>query len=276
MKNTVLLLTLLISLPLFSQEETHRKGEIFIYWGWNRSIYTNSDIHFKGNSYDFTLYDVAAKDKQNPFSFKKYFGITSITIPQYNFRLGVYLNSKYSISLGVDHMKYVMKNYQNVLISGSIKESGTDYDGSYREDTINLSPDFLLFEHTDGLNYENIEIRRSDNLFVRDKFRIESVLGAGVGIMLPRTNATLMNNERYDEFHLAGYGLGLTTGLQFVFFRHFFIQFEGKGGFIHMPDIRTTKLKSDKASQHFFFGQVNGVFGANFHFKKPVKKEPTI
>lgn len=271
MKNTVLLIALIISSSLFAQENTHRKGEIFMYWGWNRGAYTKSDIHFKGNHYDFSLYDVVAKDRQTQFSFKTYFGPTRMTLPQYNFRLGVYLNSKYSISLGVDHMKYVMQNYQDVLITGNIQESGTVYDGSYREDTINLTPDFLLFEHTDGLNYENIEVRRADNLFVREKFRIESVLGAGAGIMLPRTNATLLNNERHDEFHLAGYGFGLTTGLQFLFFRHFFLQFEAKGGFIHMPDIRTTKHKSDKASQHFFFGQFNGVFGVSFNLSKPAQ-----
>lgn len=253
---------------LFSQNSSHRAGEIFMYWGWNRGVYSKSDITFEGNNYGFTLYDVKAKDRPTPFSTRDYFSPTRMTLPQYNFRLGVYLNSKYSISLGVDHMKYVMQNYQNVLITGEIKESGTPYDGSYRSDTLNVAPDFLLFEHTDGLNYENIEVRRSDNLFVREHFRIESVLGAGAGILLPRTNATLMNNERYDEFHLAGFGLGLTTGIQFSFYKHFFIQFEAKGGYINMPDIRTTKYRSDKASQHFFFGQFNGVFGVNFNLSK--------
>jgi hypothetical protein len=53
-------------------------------------------------------------------------------------------------------MKYVMRNYQDVTINGQINV-GSGYDGSYSGETINLKPNFLQFEHTDGLNYENIE-----------------------------------------------------------------------------------------------------------------------
>lgn len=269
MKGIIILLISTISMSIFAQNESHKKGEIFAYWGWNRCGFTKSDIHFKGKNYNFSLYDVVSKDRQNPFDLKIYLNPVKLTIPQYNLRIGIYLNNKYSISFGADHMKYVMKNYQDVLITGKINKSGTIFDGTYNNDTINLTPDFLMFEHTDGLNYENIELRRSDDLFVRDKFRIESVIGGGVGALVPRTNATLMNYERHDEFHLAGYGLGIVGGVQFAFFKHFFLQFEAKGGFIHMPDIRTTKFKADRASQHFFFGQVNGVFGFNFNLSKP-------
>lgn len=254
------------SVTLFSvQAQSHKKGEVYLYWGWNRSAYTNSDIHFSGEDYAFTLYDVIAKDRQSPFSFKTYFKPSSITIPQYNFRIGYFLNENYDISIGADHMKYVMKNYQEVRISGEIQNSGTPFDGIYSNDTtINLVPEFLLFEHTDGLNYENIEIRRTDYLYKSEKFRIESRFGAGIGILVPRTNTTLLNNERYDEFHLAGYGLGAIAGIHFSFFKYFFLQFEGKAGMIHMPDIRTTMSKNDRASQAFLFGQYNGVFGFSY------------
>lgn len=268
MRTFILLLFLFATNFHFAQEKYHRKGEMYIYWGWNRSAYTRSDIRFHGNNYDFTLDNVIAKDRQSPFNAKLYFSPNTLTIPQYNFRIGFYLNDKYDLSIGADHMKYVMKNYQDVVINGKIAKTQTSYDGIYENDTINLSPDFLLFEHTDGLNYENIELRRSDILFARERFRIESRLGGGIGILLPRTNTTLLNNVRYDEFHLAGYGLGVVAGIHFSFFKHFFIQFEGKAGFIHMPDIRTTMFKSDRASQAFFFGQYNGVFGANFNLFK--------
>lgn len=271
-------LVLFLIAPLLStaQTEYHRKGEMYIYWGWNRDLYTHSTLNFSGNDYDFTLYDVKARDRQSPFSAKTYLNPGNMTIPQYNLRIGVYLNDKYDLSIGADHMKYVMQNNQDVLIAGYINQSGTNYDGSYAMDTINLSRDFLMFEHTDGLNYENIELRRSDILFGWPKFRIESRLGAGVGVLVPRTNTTLLNNARYDEFHLAGYGLGIMGGLHFSFFNHFFIQFEAKGGFIHMPDIRTTMDKADRASQHFFFSQFNGVFGANFNLIRAEKKTQAI
>jgi hypothetical protein len=260
---------------LFAQvmkENSYSKGDLFVYWGWNRSDYSKSDIRFHGTSYDFTLKNVVAKDRQTPFNFKTYFSPTKLTIPQYNFRIGYFITDHYSISFGADHMKYVMQNYignvpQKVEINGHIENTGSSFDDTYDHDTISLNPDFLLFEHTDGLNYENIEVRRIDVLFSRKNFEFSATEGVGLGVLIPRTNTTLMNNARYDEFHLAGYGTGIILGLNTTYFRHFFIQSEWKGGFIHMPDIRTTKRSADRASQHFWFSQYNIVFGAKFRLK---------
>mgnify|MGYP001759025626 FL=1 len=71
-----------------------------------------------------------------------------------------------------------------------------------------------------------------------------------------------MGQERYDEFHLAGFGTGLMVGINFTFWDYFFIQTEIKGGYIRMNDIRTTADKSDKAKQSIWYSQQNIVFGA--------------
>ena len=54
-------------------------------------------------------------------------------------------------------------------ISGIIENSGTIYDGVYNNKTVLLEEFFLEFEHTDGLNYINAEIRRFDDLFALHK-----------------------------------------------------------------------------------------------------------
>jgi hypothetical protein len=33
----------------------HNKGKFYIFWGGNRESYSSSDIHFKGDDYDFTF-----------------------------------------------------------------------------------------------------------------------------------------------------------------------------------------------------------------------------
>lgn len=253
------------------QENPYRKGMWFAYWGYNRSSYTLSDIHFTGDNYDFTLSKVFAHDRQSPFEVKVYLNPLKFTIPQYNFRVGYFFHDKWQISIGADHMKYVMHNYQTVGIDGYIHNSGTVYDGDYSNDSINLSKDFLQFEHTDGLNYENVEVRRFDVLFGRKNLTIAVNEGLGVGALVPRTNTTLLNNERYDEFHLAGWGFAGIVSVNFTFFKYFFLQTELKGGFVHMPDIRTTMFEADRASQHFWFTQGNIVAGANWFF--PSKKK---
>lgn len=166
-------------------------------------------------------------------------------------------------------MKYAMVQDQTVNISGSIQQSNTDYDGVYHNDPIVLKEDFLKFEHTDGLNYINAELRRFDNLINLRRFNLPNIdinltEGFGLGVLLPKTNTTLLGNCRYDEFHLAGYGVSSFVGLNITFFEYFFIQSELKGGYINMPDIRTTRSSLDKAEEHFYFGQANFLVGANF------------
>ena len=51
-----------------------------------------------------------------------------------------------------------MKNDQTVNISETI------YDGNYDNDKIVLAGDFLKLEHTDGLNYINVGLRRADRI----------------------------------------------------------------------------------------------------------------
>ncbi|HQV74498.1 MAG TPA: hypothetical protein PLE78_03350 [Flavobacteriales bacterium] len=262
--STLLLLTLNCSAQGPATDRADRTGKVYVYWGWNRAIFTDSDIHFTGDQYDFTLRDVKAFDRPTDFNAKTYLSPVSATIPQYNFRIGYWFKPNWNISIGTDHMKYVVQAYQVVDIDGSIAGTGTRFDGNYSDADIALPPDFLQFEHTDGLNYPNVEIRHALDLLTVGKVRIGITEGIGTGILYPKTNVVLMNNERNDRFHLAGYGVSAVVGLQIEFFRSFFIQTEAKGGYIRMPDIRTTTSKADKADQRFFFGQWNLVLGASF------------
>ncbi len=273
MKKLILIAFVLITTLTFSQEDKGKtvegnKGKIYVLWGWNRGAYSNSDITFKGENYDFTLYDVEAKDKVKAFSFRDYINPTRITIPQTNFRIGYFLNDNYTISLGVDHMKYVMKNYQTVKIDGEINV-GSQYDGVYNNEAILVAYSFLTFEHTDGLNYVNTEINRFDNLnkllkINTTNFEVNLTEGVGVGVMYPRTNTKLLNKARYDQFHISGYGISAKVGLNLTFFKHFFLQSDFKYGYINMNNIRTTQSSSDSASQHFTFFERTIMLGGRF------------
>ena len=285
MKFYSILLFLFIALTGYSQEiikaptnpSNVKKGEFFLYWGYNWSWYSKSDIHFKGEGYDFELKEVKAADKQTPFTFENYFQPTYITTPQYNLRLGYYFSNHYSVSLGIDHMKYVVIQGQTVNMNGTISGTGSEYDGVYNNESVVIQEGFLEFEHTDGLNYVNAEVRRFDEVYSFNKdIQLNLFAGAGLGPLIPKTNTTLINKERYDQFHVAGFGVHGLVGVNFTFFKYFFVQTEFKGGYINMPDIRTTSSTSDSASQSFFFGQYNFNVGASFNFlehKKGKKKK---
>lgn len=238
------------------------RSKIYIYWGWNKEVYSKSDIHFVGDAYDFTIQSVIADDRQSPFNPKIYFNPIKLTIPQYNFRIGYFINDKYNISLGVDHMKYVVRQEQTVKINGNIGLTGTKYDKNYIEQDIVIQKGFLKLEHTDGLNYINIDFRRLDELIKWKTITLGITEGVGTGFLIPRTDATLFSFERNDKFHVAGYGISGMLGLNVKCGKYFFIQSEYKMGYINMMNILTTTKISDTASQNFFFHQYNVVFGS--------------
>ena len=266
---------------VYSQEQpvnptkytAHNKGKMYIFWGGNRESYSSSDIHFKGDDYDFTLYDVQAHDKAKGWHLD-YANPARMTIPQTNLRVGYFINDHYNISIGFDHMKYVMTQDQIARIGGVVGNSYPDYAGVYLpsgNNTIDLTDgSFLEFEHTDGLNYVNTEFCRVDDISklfkIRntDKFQINITEGVGGGFLYPKTNSTLLGKERHDDFHISGFGVSAKAGLNFTFFKYFFVQTELKGGYINMNDIRTTNSPSDKASQSFFFLQKIIAFGGIF------------
>ena len=246
----------------------NNKGKFYIYWGGNRESYSESDIRFKGADYDFTIYDVEAHDKPKGLHID-YINPARMTIPQTNLRIGYFISNHYNISLGVDHMKYVMYQDRRVNYSGYYPNAGS-YNENPSSNQLTLDERFLTFEHTDGLNYINTEIARVDDISKlfklpnTDKFQINTLAGVGVGLLFPKTNAKVLTMERHDDFHVSGFGASAKVGLNFTFFKHFFIQAEYKTGYIEMNDIRTTNNPVDKAEQNFWFVQrlinIGGIF----------------
>ncbi|MCX7548193.1 hypothetical protein OS188_09525 [Xanthomarina sp. F1114] len=275
----MILLFNVLSWSVFAQKDStslytsHNKGKLFLSWGGNREAFTKSDITFKGDNYKFTLQNVKAHDKGKGWHID-YINPKRLTIPQTNFKVGYFITDNYYLAFGLDHMKYVMTKNQYVNINGYIDlpsdEPGSIYNGVYQNEEIQMTEDFLMFEHTDGLNYLYLEFGRFDDISSifgitnTDKFQVNITEGIGFGALYPKTNTTLMHKDRYDEFHLAGYGMSLNVGLNLTFFKHFYIQGDVTGGYINMPDIRTTRNPNDRASQHFMFIESVISFGAIF------------
>lgn len=268
MKTQFIFIILFFQLKLNSQE-TKYKGSFYFYWGYNREFYSKSDIRFMGNGYDFTLSDVKSHDRQSKLAADPYLHVNQLTIPQYNYRLGYYINNKYSISMGFDHMKYVMNQNQVVRINGFINGTSTSYDKIYSNENIELVPEFLEFEHTDGLNYINVELNRNEKIYLHKKgVKLNVMMGASTGIVYPRTRVVLLNKSLHDQWHVSGYGATIHTGINIEILKHFFVQDQIKVGYLNMPSIVTTYFKQDRAKQQFSFLQNNVVLGYRFKIGK--------
>ncbi|PJJ07385.1 hypothetical protein CLU83_0552 [Flavobacterium sp. 1] len=279
------------SMQITEKFTAHNKGKFFISWGGNRESYTESDVNFRGKDYNFTVDNMVAHDKPKGWHVD-YVNPANMTIPQTNFRMGYFINDHYSVAIGWDHMKYVMSQAQTANVTGYINlpadQSGSIYNGVYNNTPVDMSQGgaqeggfeknvvqpngtaFLMYEHTDGLNYINTEVSRHDDISKlfklpnTDKVQINLTEGLGAGLLYPKTNTTLLGMPRHDDFHVSGYGLSAKAGINFTFFKYFYLQGELKTGYINMQDIRTTTNSDDKASQNFFFFQRIIAFGGIF------------
>ena len=251
----------------FSIKPMSKKGQMFVFWGWNRAAFTKSDIHFRGNGYDFTLENVVAHDRPSELDWA-YVDPGQISKPQFNFRLGYFIKDNLALVVGTDHMKYVMDQEQTVKFKGNI--SDPVYSAMVQNGEVDLSDTkFLTFEHTDGLNYVNAGLEKYKPLLSKEKINVMWSYGAGAGVLFPKSNVKLFDNERSDRFHVAGFGLDARANINAVFWKHWMARVEGKFGYINMPDIKTTlNNKPDKASQDFFFGQINFGIGYTFNTRK--------
>lgn len=249
-----------------SKKTFGKKGTMFVFWGWNRAAFSKSDIHFKGNGYDFVLHNVVAHDRPSDLSWD-YINPKEVSIPQFNFRYGYFIKDNLAIVIAQDHMKYVMDQNQTVDITGNI--SDPVYANMVQNGKINLADEkFLTFEHTDGLNYVNAGVEKYKNISSKEKVEILWAYGGGLGVMFPKSNVKLFGNERSDRFHVAGFGADVRTNINFIFWKRLMARVEAKFGYINMPDVKTTlNNKPDKASHDFVFGQINFGVGYVFNIK---------
>jgi hypothetical protein len=260
---------LLSSLSVFSQDEpcncpggaVKGRGTFYAAWGYNRDWFSKSDLHFHDSgtdNYDFTLYDVKAKDRSG-FSQILRTAITGdISIPQYVYRFGYYFNNKHDIGVEInfDHSKYVMINNQTVQITGQIH--GVQMD----KDTV-LYDNFLRFEHTNGANFMMGNFIKRKNFLHSGNNRhwLSAIVKTGFGIVIPKTDVTIFGNRLDNKFHVAGWITGVETGLRYDF-RHFFMEFTGKGTFADYSDVLV--IGTGKANHHFWCAEA--ILNAGFQF----------
>jgi hypothetical protein len=265
-----------VTKSLFSpanQRNYTREGNFFTYWGYNFSWYNKSDIHFKGPGYNFTLKDVLAYNRPSKLNLD-YLNPGVITVPQFNFHVGYFISDNYSVSIGWDHMKYVMEVPQTLKIDGYIDSQVSNpgiptgkYAGVYDNQSLTVDEDMLTFEHTDGFNYASVEVQRHDDIYVSHsgKSNLTMETGLGAGLMVPRSDVRLFGVGQNNYWNIAGYGVSVKAGLKYYFTRRFYLQNSLKTGWTNLTKIRTTgRDEYDTASQHISYLENYTVLGYQF------------
>jgi len=236
-----------------------KKNALYLYWGYNRSIYTKSDITFDGYGYSFVASDVKASDRPSR-DFKTYVTPNTISVPQFNIRVGYYYADHWDLSVGYDHMKYVMDKNQTLYLNGTITSTtSSELYGTYDNTSgkIPIREEDLHYENTNGLNYISVQLNNTTPRYESNnkKFRINQRLGFGAGPVVTQTDFNWNGVQYHSNFDITGFGISLHTGVRFDFFNRFFFQSNWSGGFIALPHNRTIEGQPDYARQKFVYGQ---------------------
>jgi hypothetical protein len=266
--NKITLIVVLIfsfSIQLLAQSASGKrllKG-VYVQWGYNREWYTKSTIHFKGAvngiSHDFKLYRLAGHDRSDLASIPK--RPLDITIPQFSYRLGFYLNQQHTkaIEINFDHSKYIAADNQRVHAKGFIGSQQFDKDTSFTRDQVHL-------EHTNGANFYHFNYVRQYTVASRSNHQpvVTLLWKAGAGFMIPKTDVTLFGKSLDNRFHLAGYCLGAEGGARWYFSKKFFLEGTAKTGFVNYTNALT--VEGGKAQHSFGYVELIGTLGYDINF----------
>ncbi|MEN9700259.1 MAG: hypothetical protein RLZZ301_1457 [Bacteroidota bacterium] len=251
-------------------------GAMFVYWGYNRSIYSTSTLHFIGPGYDFRLQGVQAVDRPSR-TLSEYVDPTKFTVPQFDFRIGYNFKKNWAFSLGYDHMKYVMVHGPTYYLSGTINpgvDPSTHWSGTYSGDSVTTQESTFHYENTNGLNYISAQLTNVFKIYQSEKgrFALTTMMGAGAGPIVSFNDFTFAGQKNVATVSLSGFGVSGHVGMRAEFFKHIFVQANVSGGFIDQVRVKTRPNDYDShAKQVFLYGERDIVVGALFYLQNKDK-----
>ncbi|MGZ3851928.1 MAG: hypothetical protein ACXVBX_04000 [Flavisolibacter sp.] len=233
--------------------QTKEKTGVFYFaLGSHVAGYTNSDIHLKSTaqpSFDFVLEQVKGTDD-------KFLASTGGAM-QYDYQFGYYFKKKnFGIEYNFDHVKYFAKHDQTVRTVGTVN-------GQKVDEVLPITTYVQNFEHSNGGNYFLLNfVKWKDLVASKDRKRILDLMyKAGAGIVMPKTNSTIMNNHKDDTYNVAGYVIALEGGIRYNFLKNMFIESSVKGAFANYSHIL---IYNGTGRQHWFSGQFLLMAGFQF------------
>ena len=257
----------------FDRKTTVGKRQAYVYWGYNRTFYNQSDINFIGTGYNFSMVGVSASDNPEPFRTDHYFNPSRLTINQYNFRAGYYIKNKWALSLGIDQFRYVVDNYNQVQLYGDIdllEDGEQSWNGNYNGEDYLTDRRSFHYENS-GLSYWRAGVDYWHPLTRPNRLRkwsLSSTLGIGAGVIASATDFTFAQKEDRHIRSISGFALSAHAGLRFEMWDHLFLQSNVGAGYINQFKVKTRRNDFGAfAQQAMTYAEHNIVIGWLFKIK---------
>ncbi len=201
-----------------------RKKEIYFSWGYNKEWYTKSNVKINqpslGNNYRF----VSIKGHDHPGWDDGIFN-KPISIPQYNYRLGLFINKKKGIAVEInfDHTKFIFAD-QQARIKGTFNGKPVDSlvnfnkaNGDYYY--LNNGANFLLFNIVKRWHWVSNK---------KETIKIDVLGKAGIGPVIPHVENSFFGQLNHPGFQLGGWNMGVEAAVRTTFFNRVFLEYANK------------------------------------------------
>lgn len=232
--------------------KAQEKGEVYMIWGYNRDLYTKSDIRFRNSSnsdpsknYDFTFYNAKAEDRP---SVKHWWHPDRLTIPQYDIHVGYFLKNFHNLGfeVGWNHLKYVVGDNQTMRMSGTIGNKHFT-----NKDTL-VTPDFVHLQHTNGNNYALFNVVKKQKLWASKHISVSAIGKVGLGPLMSVTISSIEGNYYRTGFKYQGWVYETSLGLRVDLCKYLFIQGDAQGAFVDYLHSKIDEGGRGVSSQHFY------------------------
>ena len=221
--------------------------EYFVSWGYNGDSYTKSDLHINQPSLgnDFTLGDVRARDSKPWGNILGH----APTVPQYNVRFGMFFNERWGLEVAHDHMKWIVRQDQEVRMTGTLNGAAVDTQ-------VTLTPDVLRYQLNNGTNPLFVNVIRRVRLRGEPKRTgyVAFLAKAGGGFANPHTENAVFDQPNDKGFQFfQGWNVDAVAAVRVHFFKRLYFEFEDKLVYVRYFGLnvdRGTAQQSLKANEY--------------------------
>jgi hypothetical protein len=222
-----------------------KHGSVYFSWGYNTAWYTKSTVGIKQPSLgnDYEMVKVNGHDNKGwDYRLLK----QELTIPQYNYRLGYYFNSKQDLAIEInfDHVKYIIEDNQQVRLNGKLNNLPVDQDITFSRQNgfyyfLNNGANFLLFNLVKRKNLYSTNDR---------KLYVDFTGKAGIGPVIPHVENSLFGKKNDKGFQIGGWNAGVETALRVTFMKYAYLEFAQKVDYARYSNL---KVYEGRARQSF-------------------------
>lgn len=222
---TTVLILVATNLSAQSIPVKKKKNQWYFSWGYNTEWYTRSSVKIKqtaiGNDYE--LINVKGHDNRG---WDKGLFSKALTIPQYNYRLGFFLNNKKDIGFEInfDHTKFIITDGQYISIKGKL-------DGRNVDTTVHFTKDEGFYYYlNNGANFLLFNIMKRWHWYDNKKqnIKLDFIGKAGIGPLIPHVENSFFGKKNNPDFQLGGWNIGAEGAIRSTFFKHVYLEFAGK------------------------------------------------